>query len=59
VEELPAAPPADTLKKGIDALFQKHDPEIVTIYLHAFHALNEPGWPALGEILQNDPRLKL
>jgi hypothetical protein len=32
---------------------------VVAVYLHAFQALDEQGWPSLAELLDEDPRLKL
>jgi hypothetical protein len=29
------------------------------VYLNAFQALDDEGWPALGELLAEDPRLRL
>ena len=59
VEQLPPQPEKELLEKVITGLLQKHDPEIVAVYLHAFQALNETGWTTLDEILQSDERLQL
>lgn len=59
IEELPAAPEKEKLATTIDGLFAKHDPAIVAVYLHAFQALDEEGWPTLEALLGEDPRLKL
>jgi hypothetical protein len=59
IEALPPAPPKDKLKDTVDQLVTKHDPAIVAIYLHAFQALDEEGWPTLAELLAEDPRLHL
>jgi hypothetical protein len=59
VEQLPEQPEKALLEKVITDLLQKHDPEIVAVYLHAFQALNETGWGTLDEILQNDERVQL
>jgi hypothetical protein len=58
VEELPGAPAKEDLQKAVDALFQAHDAGLVQVYLHSFHALNNSGWPALGELLESDARLQ-
>jgi hypothetical protein len=59
IENLPEAPAKDALVKSIDTLFTKHDPAVVVVYLHAFQALDEKGWPTLAELLVEDPRLQL
>jgi hypothetical protein len=59
IETLPPAPAKADLTKTIDALFTKHDPAIVVVYLHAFQALDETGWSTLAELLAEDPRLQL
>ena len=45
--------------KAIDECFAKHDPEVVAVYLNAFQALDDKGWPTLAELLAEDPRLRL
>ena len=59
LETLPPAPAKDTLREATDALLAKHDPGVVAVYLHAFQALDDQGWPTLGELLGEDPRLQL
>ncbi len=59
IEALPPAPTKEALVKAIDPLFEKHDPAVVAVYLNAFQALDEHGWPSLGELLSEDPRLQL
>ncbi len=59
VEQLPAQPEKAVLEKVIGDLLQKHDPQIVAIYLNAFQALDDTGWSHLDEILQSDERLQL
>ncbi|MEA3188231.1 MAG: hypothetical protein QOD99_2061 [Chthoniobacter sp.] len=58
VEQLPPPPPRAKLEPVIDTLFKKHDADVVRVYLHAFQALDEKGWPALGELLESDERLR-
>ena len=43
IEELPAAPKKEALRKVIDTLLASHDQAIVAVYLHAFQALDEKG----------------
>ncbi len=60
VSELPPAPPREQLAPVIDTLLGKHDPRLVTVYLHTFQTLHdEGGWSTLAELLESDPRLKL
>lgn len=59
IEELPAAPESDKLKAAVDTLLAKHDRGVVAVYLHAFQALDEKGWPTLETLLAEDERLRL
>ncbi len=59
IDELPPAPAKEDLTRAIDALFAKHDPAVVVVYLNAFQALDENGWPTLAELLGEDDRLRL
>lgn len=59
VEQLPPEPDKALLEKAVADVLQKHDPETVAVYLHAFQALNDTGWTNLDEILQADERLQL
>jgi hypothetical protein len=59
IDAIPPCPPKADLQRAIAALLEKHDPAVVVVYLHAFQALDEEGWPALDEILAEDERLRL
>ncbi len=59
LEVLPASPEKATLAEVVNGLFEKHDPRVVAVYLHAFQATDDQGWPPLAELLAEDPRLKL
>src|SRR5580704_10116381 len=59
IDALPPAPTKEALLAAVDPLFEKHDPAVVTVYLHAFQALDENGWPTLAELLTEDPRLQI
>jgi hypothetical protein len=59
VEELPPTVDDAALKAAIEGLLTKFSLEIVTIYLHAFHQMNETRWPNLESILKDDPRFQL
>lgn len=57
--DLPETLDADKLKTAVDTLLEKDDPALVTLYLHTFNIQTPEGWKELGEILENDERLKL
>ncbi len=60
VEQLPESPPREKLRETVDQLLSKHPAETVAVYLHAFHDMDSTvSWPPLGEILQEDERLRL
>ena len=57
--ELPESLDAEKLKIAVDALLEKSDPALVTLYLHTFNIQTPDGWTELGKVLENDDRLKL
>jgi hypothetical protein len=57
-DTFPPQPDAAKLKKGVDILLEKFDPVIVGVYLRSFNQIDETQWPALDEILHNEPRLQ-
>jgi hypothetical protein len=59
IEDLPEAPEKAKLAEVVNELFEKHDPQVVAVYLHAFQATDEKGWSTLEELLGEEPRLKL
>ena len=60
VEELPSAPPKEKIEAAVSQLLEKYPAEIVAVYLHAFRDMDSAvQWPALDEILAEEPRLKL
>jgi len=59
VEQIPPQPEKAALEAAVGVLLGKYDPAIVAVYLHAFQALDETGWPLLDEIIAADPRLQL
>jgi hypothetical protein len=60
VEDLPAAPPKERIAAAVVHLLEKYPPEKVAVYLHAFRDMDSAvQWPALDEILAEEPRLKL
>lgn len=60
VEQLPESPSKEKLREVIDRLRQKYPAEQLAVYLHAFHDMDSTvSWPPLGEVLQEDERMKL
>ena len=60
VEDLPSAPPKEKIAAAASQLLQKYPAEIVAVYLHAFRDMDSAvQWPALDEVLAEEPRLKL
>ena len=57
-DSFPPQPDAAALKKGVDVLLTQFDPQIVGVYLRTFNQIDETQWPALDEILRNEPRLQ-
>lgn len=57
-DTFPPQPDAAALKKGVDVLLEKFDPQIVGVYLRTFNQIDETQWPALDEILLTEPRLQ-
>ena len=59
VETLPEKVDDGDLNRAVGLLLGKHPPEIVALYLRAFHDMNEANWPNLQKMLNEDSRLKL
>jgi len=59
VEDLPASVDDAKLKAAVDGLLANHPPEVVAVYLLAFHEMNEANWPNLKSMLETDSRLQL
>jgi hypothetical protein len=59
VENLPEKVDDTELKNAVNLLLEKHPPEIVALYLHAFYSMNEANWPTLDVMLHEDDRLML
>ena len=55
---LPTEVPDDALNAAIDILLSSHDREIVILYLHAFHSMNDAGWSNLEALLGTDNRVQ-
>lgn len=60
VDDLPAEMPKEKIAAAVDRLLGKYTAENVAVYLHAFREMDSTvQWPALDEILAEEPRLKL
>jgi hypothetical protein len=59
VEQIPSQPEKPAIEAAVGGLLEKYDPALVTVYLHAFQALDETGWPLLDEVIAADSRLQL
>ncbi len=60
VEQLPESPGQEKLAATVNELLAKYPAETVAVYLHAFHDMDSTvSWPPLGEVLQEDERLRL
>jgi len=59
VDNIPPQPEKAAIEAAANALLEKYDPAIVAVYLHAFQALDDTGWPHLDDIIAADPRLQL
>ena len=60
VDDLPAAPPSEKITTAVSNLLDKYSAEAVAVYLHTFRDMDSAvQWPALDEILAEEPRLKL
>lgn len=58
VDELPESIDDAKLNEAVDLLLEKHDQELVTVYLTAFNASNENRWDNLDTLLADDERLQ-
>ena len=60
VDELPPELPKEKIAGAVEKLLEKYPPEKVAVYLHAFREMDTAAqWPALDEILAEEPRVKL
>ena len=60
VDELPKDVPKEKLAAAANRLLEKYPAEKAAVYLHAFRDMDSTvQWPALDEILSEEPRLKL
>jgi len=59
VEDLPQSVEDPLLASAVDQLLEKHPPDLVAVYLHAFNDMNEARWQNLDKRLSEDARLQL
>jgi len=59
VEDFPKTVDDGKLKAAVDLLLSKHPAEKVIVYLNTVQSGGGVQWPALEEMLHNDPRLQL
>jgi len=58
VDELPDKIDDTSLNEAVNLLLEKHDRELVAVYLTAFNASNENRWENLDTLLAEDERLQ-
>ena len=60
VDELPAELPKEKIAAAVEEMLVKYPAETAAVYLHAFREMDSAAqWPALDEILAEEPRLRL
>ena len=59
VDDLPSTMADEKLQSAVETLLSKYPPEVVAVYLNAFHDMNEVDWPNLKTVLESDKRLQL
>lgn len=59
IDALPEAPAPEKLRAAVETLLAKYPAEVVAVYLQSFQTMDIAGWPGLGELLAQDPRLHL
>jgi len=60
VDELPPTVAKEKITAAVQRLLEKYPAEPVAVYLHAFRDMDSAmQWPALDEVLSEEPRLKL
>jgi len=59
VDDLPKELETDKVKTAIDGLLGNFPAESVAVYLQIFQLQQPGGWPAVAEVLAQDPRLQV
>jgi hypothetical protein len=54
----PPCPDEAVLREGMKTLLDKYEPELVSMYLHAFNEIDEVHWQKLQDLLAHEPRLQ-
>lgn len=57
-DDIPDDLDIEKLKSTVTALLGKHDPELVSIYLHIFQLQRNEGWEELTKIIDSTPSLQ-
>ena len=57
-DDIPDKIDAKKLKKTVDSLLSKYDPETVKIYIHVFQLQQPEGWLELVELIESNPALQ-
>ena len=58
LDDLPASIPDDKMDAALSALLEKHDREVIIVYLHAFQSMNDTGRAHLEDRLDNAHRMQ-
>jgi len=58
VDEVPDSVEREVLERAVETVLAKFPQDVVAIYLHAFHEMNDPLWENLAKILETDTRLQ-
>ena len=58
-DEIPEKINAKKLKKTVDSLLEKHDSELVAVYLHTFQTQRAGGWEEITKLIESNPDLSL
>jgi hypothetical protein len=59
IDTIPTPPLKADIERVVTELLGKYDRTVLSVYLHAFQALDPVGWPPLAEVLQENPALQL
>ena len=57
-EDLPEKIDEKKLKKTVEGMLGKHDPELVKIYIHVFQLQQYGGWPEIEKLIESTPALQ-
>jgi len=57
-EDLPDEIDEKKLKKTVDEMLDKHDEELVRVYIHVFQLQQHEGWPEIEKLIESTPALQ-